>query len=221
MKDDLDEELARLLPFYANGSLTAADVAHVEAALQRSAALRNELAAVQSVQAMVQRGGMAFGAADDIKTAARLEKLLVRIDAEAVPSAPKAAVKHASHPGFWNRLFSFHWQPALAMSAAALVLFQAGTIGYLATRDTLSGYGTLSGPDTTTAKAIILLQFKTGARWFDIQSLMVRENIHFVDGPSDGTIGVVPNKPKTDSEIAALIAHLQLSPIVSFVGAAE
>jgi hypothetical protein len=220
--DDLDEELALLLPFYANGTLAAADSARVTAALEHSAALRSELAAVRSVQTLVQRGGAQFEVADEAETSARLETMLERIDAEALPQHVAAKRSAATiKPGFWAVLFSFHWQPTLAMAVAALVLVQSGTIGYFATRDTPARYGSLSGPDTATPRAAILLQFKTGARWYDIQTLMMRADMYFVSGPADGVVGVAPNKPKTASEIAALIAHLRVSPIVSFAGAAE
>lgn len=222
--DDLDEELALLLPFYANGSLAAAERARIEAALQSSAALRAELEAVRSLQRMVQHGGAQFGTLGEAETSARLETLLTRIDAETEASPQQAAPTRPhvpARPGFWASLFSFHWQPALAATAAVVVLVQSGAITYLATRDTPSSYGTLSGPDRTASKAAILLQFKTGARWFDIHSLMMQEDLHFVAGPADGTISVVPNKPKSEAEIAALINHLRISPIVAFAGAAE
>jgi anti-sigma factor RsiW len=220
--DDLDEDLALLLAFYANGSLAAAQGARVAAALERSAALRSELAAVRSLQTLVQHGGAHFEVADEAETAARLETLLTRIDAEALPQ--QIIAKRPAAPaqsGFWASLFSFHWQPALAMAAAALVLVQSGTIGYFVSRDTPTSYGSLSGPDVAAPKAAILLQFKTGARWYDIQALMMQADMHFVSGPADGTVGVAPGKPKTATEIAALIAHLRASPIVSFAGAAE
>jgi anti-sigma factor RsiW len=226
--DAPDDALALLLPFYANGSLAADARAEVEAGLARSAALRAELEAVQHLKNLVQDGGAAFAATDDTATAARLEKLLARIDAEVVPAPAQPATRRSAPPaqsGFWASLLRFHWQPALAASATALVLLQTGAITYLATRESGANYGTLSGPQTAASPsapaAAILLQFKTGARWYDIQNLMAREDLHFAGALTDGVVGVAPSTPKSAAEIAALTARLRVSPIVAFAGAAE
>lgn len=223
--NDLDDDLAMLLPFYVNGGLSPADVVRIENALQHSAALRAELAEVQALQHSVRYGGDALSAPMQASTTQRLEKLLERIDATTAPAVATHAqpirTSVRERESLWASLFSFRWKPAFAAAAAALVVLQSGTIGYFALRNKPANYGTLSGPVESAAKATIMLQLKAGARWFDIQALLTREDLHIVDGPIDSSLALAPNQPMTEAQTNSLIERLKVSPIVTFAGAAS
>jgi anti-sigma factor RsiW len=219
--DDLDDELAMLLPFYANGSLAAADVARVDAGLIQSAALRAELTEINALQSMVREGGERLSNGIDLSP--RLDALMARIDAEAPPvTAPQIISRPArqTKPAFLASLFSPRWQPTLAMAAVAVVILQSGTIGYMATRDGASDYGTLSGPGAMSAKAQIIIQIAPDARWTDLEALLAREGLNIVSGPTDGSLSLSTDSPADRTRIDALVNRLQASPVVSFAGPA-
>jgi hypothetical protein len=216
---DSSDEMAMLLPFYVNGTLILHDVARIDAALKISPALRAELAAVQALQAMAQQADALIHPAD-LASTVRLEKLLSRIEAETPAIA--APVKILAKQSFFAQLLSFRWQPAFAATAACILVLQSGLIGYFAMRRSDSGsYGTLSGNVNAAQKASIMVQFKAGARWFDIHALLLREDLAVVSGPTDSSLGLAPNKPKTDAELAALLNQLRNSPIITFASEAE
>jgi hypothetical protein len=170
----------------------------------------------------VREGGAQLSKANDAASSERLERLMARIDAEpsrVVEPQPALRIAQTARPGIFASLFSFRWQPALAMAAAVIVVLQSGTIGYMATRDQPGGYGTLSGTGETQGAASILVQIKPDARWADLDALLAREKLHIVSGPTDGSLSLAPDSPMTSVRVEELIKRLQTSPLLIFAGA--
>jgi anti-sigma-K factor RskA len=216
------DEIAMLLPFYVNGTLGPVQRAQVDAAMATNPTLQAELGDIRTLQGLVHQGAKQIEAQLQPTSTARLEKLLDQIEAD----APRVNTRHTAPPraperqNFWSSLFSFRWQPAFAIAAAALILVQSGTIGYLASRDTPSSYGTLSGSGTDIRKVTLFLQIEMDAKWADVTDMLNREGLTIVSGPVDGSIGVAPVNALTPAQIKALLIRLSASPVVFFAGPA-
>lgn len=230
-QDGEGDALALLLPFYINGSLSAADRERVEAALAVDAELRAELEALREFAALVRQGGAEMTGAAEAAPQDRLEALLGRIDAEA-PAAPvpfseleRRRAQKAESAAVRRRLFPVgeaFWKPAFA-AAAAVAVIQFGAFAYLAAGGAgagSKGYETLSGSEEATPPrpGAILLRLAPEARIGDIEALLERLDLEIVGGPRGGTFQVAsPGGSAPDQAVR----ELRASPLVSFAGPAS
>lgn len=233
--DDFDE-LAALLPFYANGTLDAAQRARVDAALATMPELRAELAEVQALQAQIKTSGARMLEAESLSPAERLRALQARIAAETTGSASETSDSQASTAqptvmampaaartriGSRRSRFRPSFGMALAAGLAAICIVQGVMLHRLqsdADRD--DTYASLSG-QTDHAPASgprFTLRFQTDTRWSEVQALCEGLNLRIVSGPEEGMIDVAPTGGLNPSQIEALEAALKQSSSVAFVG---
>ncbi len=219
------EEIALMLPFYANGTLDAAGKARVSEALAQNASLREELEDVKALSNLVEAGGNEWEAAREPADEARLTRLMERVAAE-----PKAAAETApapkktqrvvkmepEKPGFFASLFQPAWKPAFA--AMALVAVAQGTMLYdnLGPANNRDGtYQTASGQEASGYR--LLISIAPGASWSDIQALLSEYELSIVDGPSDGFIEVATGVDLSKADQRELEAKLKASPAIADV----
>lgn len=236
-QDQGEEAVALLLPFYVNGSLSAADRERVEAALAADADLRAELEAVREFAALVREGGGEMAGEAGPAPKGRLDALLARIDAETPTTAAAAPVaapvpaseleirraRKAEADAARRRLFQVgesFWKPAFA-AAAAVAVIQFGAFAYLAAGGSSSkGYEVLSGPGTAAPPrpGTILLRLAPEARIGDVEALFERLDIEVVGGPRGGTLTVAP---PAGARLDQVVGDLRASSLVTFAGPAS
>ena len=229
--DNNADDIAMLLPFYANGTLDHADKARVEIALENDASLREELADVKSLSAMVADGGAQWEAERKPADEARLGRLMDRIAAEpkaqtaqqAAPQETQRVIKiERETPGFFASLFQPAWKPAFA--TMALVAITQGTMLYNGAgpannRDN-GEFITASGPDGTDAALgyRLLLRIAPAATWQQVKAVLAEHELSIVDGPTqDGVITVGTMVELSSAEKQQLTAALKASSAISAV----
>ncbi len=146
-----DDQVAALLPFYVNGTLSDADTLLVERALAGSPLLRAELSHHRSLYHIVKTGGAVLTKGDDIRDdniQANLDIVLGRIGAQTPAADPNAnaiytavsaseigtADPKATMRSFGQMLGFLHpkrWHPVAALSLALAVPAQAALIAHL------------------------------------------------------------------------------------------
>jgi hypothetical protein len=243
--DDFDE-LAGLLPFYANGRLDAGQRARIDAALATMPALRAELAEVQALQARIKASGERLPGVESAPPAERLRTLQARIAAEtsgAKPSAsrPEASTASASptsapaahpiqaasrEPAAQARSAARRprFRPSLGMAlAAGLAIVCIGQAAMLYRLRSVGGsdeYASLSGPTDRPAAGGVrfTLRFRADTPWSDIQTLCEQLHLRIVDGPDDGRIDAAPADTLDAAQAEAVESALKRSPAVMFVG---
>ena len=238
--DDFDE-LAALLPFYANGRLDPAQRARIEAALATMPTLRAELAEVQALHTQIKTSSARIAEPQDgpetRSQAERLRNLQARIAAETQASAPATPVAQTrSAPptttappaalqariGSRRSRFRPSFGMALAAGLAAISIVQGVMLHRLQSDAARSDdtYASLSGPTehATPAGPRFSLRFRAETNWSDIQTLCERLNLRIVSGPEEGMIDVAPTDGLNPSQIEALEAALKRSSSVAFVG---
>jgi len=104
-----DEDLIALLPWYVNGTLDAAELAAVEALLERSAEARSEVKALQGVAAQVVAGERGNPLQAPAELGWRRLQRDIRATAPETVSAPR-------------------WQRFAAIAATVVIAIQAGVI---------------------------------------------------------------------------------------------
>lgn len=229
MTDTELEEIALMLPFYANGTLSDADIARVDKALPEHASLREELADINALSGLVKSGGEEWDSKRAPASEERLGRLMDRIAAEPkkaaeTANAPKETQRvikmETAKPGFFASLFQPAWKPAFA--AMALVAVAQGVMLYdnLGPANNDGEFQTASGPDDGEAAASnfrILLRIAPSASWADVQSLLAEYELSIVNGPSDGVIEVEVGTSLTAAEQTQLANSLKASSAISAV----
>lgn len=238
--DDI-HELARLLPFYANGRLDAGQRARIDAALATMPELRAELAEVQALQALIQAAGERSPEVEPASPAERLRKLQARIAAETSDSEPPAprldasmtsastaqptqtasgAPTAQSRSGSRRPRFRPALGTALAAGLAVVCIVQGAMLYRLQSDGEGVGYASLSGPTdgAATGGARFTLRFRADTPWSDIQALCDRLDLRIIGGPQDGMIDMAPAGELDASQVEAVEAALKRSPSVAFVG---
>ncbi|MBS7698811.1 MULTISPECIES: hypothetical protein [unclassified Chelatococcus] len=184
---DAPEPIEALLPWYAAGTLDAAETAAVEKALANDAGLRAQLALIREDQSETIHAAESITA----PSTRMAGKLFAAIDAEPTP----AVVRRPAGKGSWLEQLGI-WIGALtprklafaALSAAALVALQAGIVAALmAARTPGASYEVASGPGSTAAVgSSVLVAFEPTARLDQITALLGELNASIVEGPRAG-----------------------------------
>lgn len=238
--DDFDE-LAALLPFYANGRLGAAQRARIDAALAAMPALRAELTEVQALHARIKTSGARIAEpqieSETPSQTERLRNLQARIAAETQASAPATpapqtrppsatmtAPPAAAHARIGSRRSRFRpsFGMALAAGLAAICIVQ-GVMLHRLQSDVAGGgetYASLSGATDHAPPAgpRFSVRFRAETDWSDIQTLCERLNLRIVNGPEEGMIDLAPTSGLNAAQLDALEASLKQSSSVAFVG---
>lgn len=212
--EDGPSDLAALLPFYLNGTLSAEDLERFEAALADDPELRADLEREQAAAAFVREHGAELAPQADQGIAEGIAGLMRKIDAETGPAPAEAPrvipfrprAKAAPLERGW------FWRPAFA-AAAVIVVIQAGVLLHGAAP--ANQYRGLSGPPPapSTKGARLLVRPSPDARWRDVEALLSKEGLTVVGGPRDGTLDVIlPAGAKAD----AVAGRLRASRLVAF-----
>ncbi|MBN9026790.1 MAG: zf-HC2 domain-containing protein [Rhizobiales bacterium] len=186
MTDPQDEpgRIEALLPWYANGTLSAEEAAEVEAALAADPLLRAHLARIEGERIAAIESAEALPLPSS--------RMADRLFAEIAATAP------SPRPSWLGRLFSrFGEQIAslspsqlgLSTAAAALVLLVVGGAlgGLVARHEVTGGYQTASGEMAVNpAGAYLLVAFQPTATAAEIEQIIGSVGGIIVDGPRAG-----------------------------------
>ena len=186
MTDPQDEpgRIEALLPWYANGTLSAEEAAEVEAALAADPLLRAHLARIDDERIAAIESAEAL----PLPSSRIADRLFVEIG----KTAP------SGRPSLLSRLFGAFGEQIAALSpsqlglsaaAAALVLLVLGGAlgGVVAKRELTEGYQTASGDTVVNPTgAYLLIAFQPAATAAEIEQIVGSVGGSIVDGPRAG-----------------------------------
>jgi hypothetical protein len=207
------EAIEALLPWYAAGTLDAANVRRVEEALARRPELQASLAVVREDRdetiALNQSLGAPSGRA----------WLNVLAAVEAAPRRPTLKARLASLVGVGvaPRPARLAW---IGAAAALVIAVEGATIVSLTTvANGPASYQTASESPAHAAGAEALVAFAPDARLSEIGAWLQDHHATIVDGPRGGLYRLrIGDKPLTKAEMSALVANLAASsPLVRTV----
>ncbi len=222
----MDRQFLELLPWYANGTVTDAERAQVEAALKKHAHAPAELALLQQVQQRV------LSDAPEVSDEIGFERTMRRIRADA--AVEKAAIAKAtaaqaaavpmqgraapSAPTLTERIRGWfegmRLSPAFAMAALVIVV-QAGFIFKLAGSDDAEYTQVRSLPGAAAPSGqLFRIAFKPEASETDIRMLLVGVQGNIESGP--GQLGDYYVRVPTDAALDAG-TRLKAAPFVDSV----
>ena len=223
-------DLRLLLPFYVNGTLDVARRTELDAALAASSELRAELAAVHAVQQQVRQSTAAAGPGSADETEVRLARLMNRLPAQ--PQAQAPTPRTSGRLGLSAALAFLtprRWVPAVALSLAAIIGFQAAALSRVHARnDQLATqlaqitqkYQSAAGPCQDQAgSGRIAAELADGAAWAQIAELLDTEQLTIVDSGGFGTL-TLASKLK-DQALSDQIARLGKSALVTSAAVAR
>lgn len=190
MSDQIDSpeprDIYELLPWYANGTLGAADAAKVEKALAGDAAVRASLARIEEErgETIVQNEaipGARSGAFEDLM--ARIETEAPRTDRSATRGTGFVARLMAAIAGAPPRALALG-----AFAAALVIVAESGVLINTAIRSNgaPAEYTTASVLPPGVEQAVILIQFAPGVPLDAIVTLLRTEKAVIIDGPKAG-----------------------------------
>lgn len=219
------DEAARLLPWFVNGTLPAADARFVEDHLTGCEACRADAAALAQVRALLRSPGQVEHAPHG-----GLRKLLQRIDAaEALPLPPPAdrpedparPVAARPSPAAATRAGANRAVPWLAaavvLQSLALLLVAVG-----AWRDTDplegAGYRTLTTAALPAGRPAVRVVFAPATTLAEVQQLLRSTGLVALAGPSEaGLFTLALREPAAGTD--ATLARLRADPRVHFAEA--
>jgi hypothetical protein len=231
------EDIAQLLPFYVNGTLSAKDCARVDKAIASSGDLRAELALVGNLAQLVKAEGHEMTQGEnDVET--RLDAVLARIEEKPPQAAPQKAVQDQSvsrvEPsstsigallGFLNPK---RWHPAVSLGLMAAFIAQGVALSSLGSsrQEAQAQIASLqkrvgdlefelaSGPEGE-HRGNIILEVKSDVPWSAVESLLGKEGLSIVGGPSDGAITL--SSEAKGATLDAQIKRIRSSPLIASV----
>lgn len=203
-----DAEAARLLPWYVNGTLAAADVERVTRHLERCAICRDDVAHERALRdEMKAPGGVEFA------PQMGLERTLARIDE--LTREPPAAVTSMTPQR--RRVTPTQW-------LAAAVVVQAIGLGVLgasvAGRGTsgAASYTTLSSGSPVATGPRIRAVFASAMPVADLRSLLATHGLSIVEGPSEAGVFTLAMRESGAgrARVDSLLTVLRQNPSVEF-----
>ncbi len=222
----MDRQFLELLPWYANGTLSDAERAQLEAVLARDAHAPAELALLQQLQQRMQADS------PEVSDEIGFERTMRRIRADAAveqaaiakataaqaAAAPKVARAVPATPGLTELIRGWfegmRLSPAFAMAALVIVV-QAGFIFKLAGSDDAEYTQIRSLPGAAAPSGqLFRVAFKPEARETDIRMLLVGVQGNIESGP--GQLGDYYVRVPTDA-VAAADAKMKAATIVDSV----
>ena len=211
----MERQFLELLPWYANGTLSDAERARVEAVLSSDARAATELAWLQQLQQRVQAS---FDDVPEVSDEIGLERTMRRIRADA--AAEQASVERAAAArqtgagaptrqapraaslteGIRNWLEGWRLSPAFAV-AALVVVVQSGVIFKLSTDDKeYEQFRAIRGTAAPSGQ-LFRVAFKPEAKETDIRLLLVAVQGNIESGP--GQLGDYYVRVPADSALDA------------------
>ena len=181
----MDKDIAQLLSFYVNGTLTGAERDRVEVALRDDPRARALLEWEKSLRKAVQSDPQ-FDIAEDRGLAQVMQRIKAETKAAPAQSARKARASASSGGGALAARFRqwFQWSPALAL-ACGIVAVQFGIIAHLATTRGEEGeYAGVRAVKSRAQDAFVRVSFKPESTEIDLRALLREVNAEIVSGPS-------------------------------------
>ncbi len=219
LPDDEPGALQALLPWYANGTLSAQDARRVEQAVAQDPALAAELAAIRDEAAETIHLNETLGA----PSSRAMHKLFAAIDAEPARGPSAAPSLSTRITGFFAALSPRALASAAAAVAVVLVLQAAVIASVLVGNYGAAKYETASYQAAKVADGTIaLVRFAPEARIADINDLLATYHATVVDGPKAGMFRIaIGDKSLSKAERERLMARLLSEKIVGFAAMAE
>lgn len=213
--------LEELLPFYANGRISAADKARVERALAADPELAQRLEIIREDMAETILLNESLGA----PSPRVLDRLMAGIEAEPqqAPLLARARGGFLAWLGEWIAAQSPRRLAYASAAALALIALQGVALTGLALRGGGGSFQTASVPGTSPSERYVLLSFAPDAKAGDIAAFFKRYDASVVDGPrANGFFKVrVGDARLTQAQVDAIAARMKAEgAIVSFVAPA-
>jgi hypothetical protein len=215
-------ELEELLPFYANGRISAADKARVEKALATDLELAQRLEIIREDMAETILLNESLGG----PSPRVLDRLMAGIDAEPHQQALLARARGGLLGWLGGWLAAQPPRRLAYASAAALVLIAIQGVAltsYVLRGGARGGFETASAPGAQASDRYVLLSFAPDARAGDIAGFFKRYDASVVDGPrANGFFKVrIGGASLTPAQVDAIAARMKAeAAIVSFVAPA-
>jgi anti-sigma factor RsiW len=205
------EAIEALLPWYAAGTLDAADVRRVEEALARRPELQASLRVVREDRDETIGLNESLGAPSSRAWA----KVLATVEVE--PRKPGLTARLAALVGLGAQPNPTRLAWAGAAAAIVILLESAAIVTMLPGAGGPS-YRTASESPSAAAGAAVLVAFAPEARLDQVGQWLQERHTTIVDGPRGGFYRLrVGDKPLSKTELSALIAELGTSPLVRAV----
>jgi anti-sigma factor RsiW len=211
-----DAEAARLLPWFVNGRLGAADAERVAQHLEHCAICRADLEEQRSVRAALKADGPV-----EYAPQAGLARTLARIDELTRDAAPAHGTGHAA-----RALQPARRRYGVTQWLTAAVIVQAIGLGVLGSAYLArpagdradARYQTLSAPVPTASGPHIRAVFSASMKIGELKQLLAAQHLLIVAGPTDAgvfTLGVT-DAAVDQERLEALLAGLRADPQVLF-----
>lgn len=224
MKPDLqegrcNEEAARLLPWYVNGQLSAADMGRVATHLQRCAVCRDDLAQEGAVHALIKSDRRV-----EYAPQAGLAKTLSRIDELARDAPSHDSGRSDARPAATAAPRAVRRGGILRWLAAAVVV-QAVALGWLGVSlrhasqgSAIPGYHTLSSDAPPLRGLHVRAVFTPAMTLADLSAVLTGDHLLIVSGPSSaGAYTLASTDPLADaSQLDPVVAKLRRDGRVLF-----
>ena len=213
-------EIELLLPWYAAGTLDAAEAQQVEAALKADPELARRYEWVRAEFA----DETAINETTDPPQSFNAKSLLAKIDALPAARRPAAATGLAERIAEFLASLSPRTLALSAMAASLAIVLQAGLLAGIAYKETTGGFETASAPTSVAGEgAYVLIGFKPQVSAAEIAAFLSTNNLHIVDGPLAGQIYRVRVAPKklSPADLARIVTTLKDDKVVGFIAATD
>jgi hypothetical protein len=210
-------ELEELLPFYANGRISAADRERLEQALASDPELGLRLEIVREDMAETALLNESLGA----PSPRALDRLMAGIEAEPrqAPLLARAKGGVIAWLGQWLAAQPPRRLAYAGAAALAIMVVQGAVLTGLAVRGGSGGFETASAPGTASSERYVLLSFAPEAKASDIAAFFRRYEASVVDGPrANGFFKVRVGASLSTAQVDAIAARMRAEAgIVSVV----
>lgn len=214
-------ELEEMLPFYANGRISAGDKTRIERALASDPELALRLEIIREDMAETILLNERLGA----PSPRVLDRLMAGIEAEprTAPLLTRAKGGVIAWLGQWMAAQPPRRLAYASAAALALIAIQGAALTGLAMRGGGGGFETASAPGAQSSERYVLLSFANDAKAGDIAAFFKRYDASVVDGPrANGFFKVrVGDARLTPAQVDAIATRMKAEAgIVSFVAPA-
>jgi anti-sigma-K factor RskA len=216
-KQSEPSEIEMLLPWYAAGTLDAAEAQQVEAALATDPELARRYEWVRAEFAEET----SINAAADAPQSLDAQSLFAKIDA--LPARhPVASSSLATRIAEFLASLSPRTLAWSAMAASLAIVLQAGLLAGIAYKESTGGYETASQPANVSGDgAYVLIRFQPQATAAAIGTFLEANKLSVVAGPFGGglyRVRVASTKLSGD-DLTRVVTTLQSDKVVGFIAA--